>query len=73
MTYRRRTKFIHEGQYAAEVDVEGRSFQLGEGWHSSEHPVHFWHPLPRILKEADTQCYACTTAYAMMIRLCNVC
>ena len=52
---------------------EGRSFQLGEGWHSSEHPVYFWNPLPRILKEAGAQCYACTTAYAMMIRLCNVC
>jgi hypothetical protein len=51
----------------------GRSFQLGEGWHSSEHPVYFWNPLPRILKEAGAQCYACTTAYAMMIRLCNVC
>jgi len=30
MTYRRRTKFIHEGQYAAEVDVE--LIESQEGW-----------------------------------------
>jgi hypothetical protein len=52
--------------------IFGRRFQLGEGWHSSEHPVHFWNPLPRMPKEADAHCYACTTAYATMIRLCNV-
>src|SRR5438552_19110647 len=23
----------------------GRSLQLGEGWHSSRHTVHFWNPL----------------------------
>jgi hypothetical protein len=51
---------------------QGRRFQLGEGWHSSEHPVHFWNLLPRMPKEADAQCYACTTAYATMIHLCNV-
>jgi hypothetical protein len=53
-------------------DLTGRRWQLGEGWHSSEHPVHFWNPLPRIPKEAEVQCYAYTTAYATMIRLCNV-
>jgi hypothetical protein len=30
MTRRRRTKFIHEGQYAAEVDVE--LIESQEGW-----------------------------------------
>ena len=50
----------------------GRRLQSGEGWHSNEHPVHFGNPLPRMPKEADTRCYACTTAYATMIRLCNV-
>jgi len=30
MTHRRRTKFIHEGQYAAEVDVE--LIESQDGW-----------------------------------------
>jgi hypothetical protein len=30
MTHRRRTKFIHEGQYAAEVEVE--LIESQEGW-----------------------------------------
>jgi hypothetical protein len=26
--------------------------QLGEGWHSNENPVRFWHSLLRMPKEA---------------------
>jgi hypothetical protein len=51
---------------------DGRTFQFGEGWHSNENAVRFWTPSPRVPKEADTRCYAYTTAYAMMIHLCNV-
>src|SRR5438105_5189680 len=51
----------------------GRTFQCGEGWHSNENAVRFWTPSPRVPKEADTRCYACTTAYATMIQLCNAC
>src|SRR5712691_11849803 len=49
----------------------GRTFQCGEGWHSNENAVRFWTPSPRVPKEADTRCYAFTTAYATMIQLCN--
>src|SRR6266446_5310375 len=51
----------------------GRTFQFGEGWHSNENTVRFWTPSPRVPKEADTRCYAYTTAYATMTPLCNVC
>jgi hypothetical protein len=51
----------------------GRSLQLGEGWHSSKHTVHFWNPLVLFQKETDTQCYASATAYAMMIPPYNAC
>ena len=54
-----------------EADSMGRTFQFGEGWHSSENAVRFWTPSPRVPKEADTRCYAFTTAYATMIHLCN--
>jgi hypothetical protein len=30
----------------------GRRLQLGEGWHSNENPVRFWHSLLRMPKEA---------------------
>src|SRR5438552_2999543 len=53
--------------------AHGRTFQCGEGWHSNENAVRFWTPSPRVPKEADTRCYACTTAYATMIQLCNAC
>jgi hypothetical protein len=56
-----------------ETVTTGRTFQLGEGWHSNENAVRFWIPSPRIPKEADARCYAYTTAYATMIPLCNVC
>jgi hypothetical protein len=51
----------------------GRIFQCGEGWHSNENAVRFWIPSPRVPKETDARCYACTTAYALMIPRCNVC
>ena len=51
----------------------GRSLQLGEGWHSSRHTVHFWNPLILFQKENDARCYASATAYAMMIPACNAC
>jgi len=50
----------------------GRSLQLGEGWHSSRHTVHFWNPLVLFQKERYARCYAFTIAYATMIQLCNV-
>jgi hypothetical protein len=53
--------------------LAGRRFQLGEGWHSSENAVRFWHPQPRIPKETASRCSAFTTAYATMIARCNVC
>ena len=53
------------------VVVTGAHFSAGEGWHSNENAVRFWTPSPRVPKEADTRCYAYTTAYAMMIQLCN--
>ena len=56
-----------------EAEVEGRTFQLGEGEHSTENAVRFWNSPPRVPKEAASRCYACATAYAMMIRLCNGC
>ncbi len=31
---------------------DGRRLQLGEGWHSNENPVRFWHCLLRMPKEA---------------------
>ena len=31
---------------------QGRRLQLGEGWHSNENPVRFWHSLLRMPKEA---------------------
>src|SRR6266446_8871446 len=53
--------------------VDGRSLQLGEGWHSSRHTVHFWNPLILCQKETDARCSASATAYAMMIPACNAC
>src|SRR5438552_980741 len=53
--------------------MHGRSLQLGEGWHSSRHTVHFWNPLVLFQKETDARCYASATAYAMMIPPCNAC
>src|SRR6266568_662038 len=50
----------------------GRTFQCGEGWHSNEHAVRFWHPSPRVPKETAARCYAYTTPYTTMIPLCNV-
>jgi integrase len=52
-------------RYRAQVSVRG-------GWHSSTNAVRFWNPQPRVPKEAASRCYTCATAYAMMIRLCNV-
>jgi hypothetical protein len=52
---------------------DGRSLQLGEGWHSSRHTVRFWNPLVLFQKETDARCYASATAYAMMIPACNAC
>lgn len=26
------------------IAADGRTFQLGEGWHSSKNTVHFWNP-----------------------------
>jgi hypothetical protein len=66
-----------DSSITVQVDTQnhmtGRTFQFGEGWHSNENAVRFWTPSPRVPKEADTRCYAYTTAYAMMIHLCNVC
>ena len=59
-----------KARLAAEV---GRRFLFGEGWHSNENAVRFWTPSSRVPKEADTRCYAYTTAYATMTPLCNVC
>jgi hypothetical protein len=50
----------------------GRRLQLGEGGHSNENPVRFWNLSPEVPKEADARCYALWTAYATMIRLCNI-
>jgi hypothetical protein len=52
--------------------ISGRTFQCGEGWHSNEHAVRFWHPSPRVPKETAARCYAYTTPYTTMIPLCNV-
>jgi len=46
-------------------------FQLGEGWHSNENAIRFWHSSPRGPKGADSRCYASAATYATMIRLCN--
>ena len=51
----------------------GRSFQLGEGWHSNINAVRFWNSSPRIPKETHVRCYALATAYVMMIPPCNRC
>jgi hypothetical protein len=50
---------------------KGRTFQCGEGWHSSEKTVRFGMPSPRVPKETDTRCYAYTIPYTTMIPLCN--
>src|SRR6266446_4653256 len=61
------------GKIVVYRDLSGRTFQFGEGWHSNDNTVRFWTPSPRVPKEADTRCYAYTTAYATMTPLCNVC
>src|SRR6267143_2318336 len=62
----------HRGPVINTRVQKGRTFQFGEGWHSNENTVRFWTPSPRVPKEADTRCYAYTTAYATMTPLCNV-
>src|SRR5262245_47346509 len=52
---------------------KGRTFQCGEGWHRNENAVRLWIPSPRVPKETDARCDACTKAYAKMIPGCNVC
>ena len=44
------------------VVITGRTFQLGEGEHSTENAVRFWNSPPRVPKEAASRCYACATA-----------
>jgi restriction endonuclease S subunit len=51
----------------------GRRFQSGEGWHSNENTIRFWHSSPRTPKERYSRCYASATAYGMMIPSCNSC
>src|SRR5712664_2189963 len=51
----------------------GRRFQSGEGWHSNENAVRFWHSSPRMPKETHARCSASATAYVMMIPPCNSC
>ena len=43
-------KYTHTTFFDAHA--EGRRLQLGEGWHSNENPVRFWHSLLRMPKEA---------------------
>src|SRR5215208_5664072 len=54
-------------------DHGGRSFQSGEGWHSTTNAVRFWKSSPRMPKETHSRCYASATAYVMMIPPCNNC
>jgi hypothetical protein len=49
----------------------GRRFQLGECWHSMKNTLRFWNHSLTFQKEIDSRCYASTTAYVMMIRVCN--
>lgn len=62
----------HATFYTDQYVVYGRRFQLGEGWHSNENAVRFWHPQPRMPKETMSRCYAYATAYAMMIHPYNI-
>ena len=34
----------HPKLLLAMTGLTGRTFQLGEGWHSSKNTVHFWNP-----------------------------
>jgi hypothetical protein len=36
----------------------GRTFQLGEGWHSSENARRSWNLSPRFPKEVEARCSA---------------
>src|SRR5215217_1156668 len=61
-------------QFLPESKVtDGRSFQSGEGWHSTTNAVRFWNSSPRMPKETHSRCYASATAYVMMIPPCNNC
>ena len=60
-----------ESPQADNEDFNGRRLQLGGG-RSNENPVRFWNFSPEVPKEADARCYALWTAYATMIRLCNI-
>src|SRR2546428_13806404 len=63
----------HQFQEKHQEGYKGRSFQLGEGWHSNANAVRLWNSSPRIPKETHYRCYASATAYAMMIPPCNSC
>lgn len=53
--------------------LPGADFSAGRGWHSNKHAVRFGNLQPRFPKETHFRCYAYTTAYGMMIPLCNHC
>jgi hypothetical protein len=43
----------HEGTL---THAAGRSFQLGEGWHSNANAGRFWNSSPRVPKETPARC-----------------
>jgi group II intron reverse transcriptase/maturase len=63
----------HSRGYPAKLGATGRSFQLGERWHSTTNAVRFWNSSPRMPKETHSRCYASATAYVLMIPPCNSC